>query len=204
MMAVCHPEMGNVHMSIAQIGDDPDTQVENTIAYMRQYAIEDAATPEIRIDVSRACKPLGSQYDPEARCAALWRWVKNKIQFKQDRDLSAPLERAGLARHPVVEVLVRPIDISRGASAGDCDDFSMYLASLLTASGIPCSFVTVAADPHQPENFSHVYIAAYPNGRRIPLDSSHGEAPGWEVPYPSRIEEWPVTRPLDATKGIWA
>lgn len=197
MMAVRHPEMGDVHMATMEIPDDPDGQVAATIDAMRAYAIADANTTDIHRDVANACRESVGQIE---RCAALWRWVKQKIRFKEDRSLSAPIERAGLARHPVVEVLVRPIDISRGAPYGDCDDFSMYLASLLTACGIPCSFVTVAADSRQPENYSHVYVAAYPNGQRVPLDSSHGEYPGWEVPRYTRRTEWPVASEL----GGWA
>lgn len=203
MMALRHPEMGDVRMTIRITSDDPDQQVADTIALMKQYAIEDASTQEIKSDAFRACGFLADSLAPASRCAALWQWVKNKIQFRQDAQLSAPIEKAGIADFPVVEVLVRPLDISRGAKQGDCDDFSMYLASLLTACGIPCSFVTVAADSQQPGLFSHVYIAAYPNGQRIPLDSSHGQAPGWEVPTFTRRKEWPVTKPL-ADFGGWA
>lgn len=197
MMAVRHPELGDVQMSATMLPDDPDGQVAATIDAMRAYAIADAGTADIHRDVMTAC---AGATGPAEWCAALWQWVKGKIQFKEDRSLSAPIEKAGLAKHPVVEVLVRPIDISRGAPYGDCDDFSMYLASLLTARGIPCSFVTVAADSQQPENYSHVYIAAYPNGQRIPLDSSHGKYPGWEVPRFTRRTEWPVTE----VAGGWA
>lgn len=205
MMLVRHPSMGDVHVTVKVTSDDPDEQVKDTIGLMTQYALEDASTIDIRRDAARACNVLGLDSSPESRCASLWQWVKNKIRFQEDQHLAAPLERAGLSAkdYPVVEVLVRPVDISRGAQNGDCDDFSMYLASLLTAAAIPCSFVTVAADSHQPQNFSHVYVAAYPNGNRIPLDASHGQAPGWEVPRYTRRQEWPVTT-VGEYGGCWA
>jgi hypothetical protein len=75
----------------------------------------------------------------------------------------------------------------------DCDGFAMYTAALLQAHGIRSSFVTVAADPEQPDRFSHVYVVAYTSdGERIAMDTSHGPYPGWEVGRYSRIEEWPV------------
>ena len=74
---------------------------------------------------------------------------------------------------------------------GDCDDFSMYLAALLTANGIACSFITVAADGHAPDQYSHVYVVAYPDGERVACDASHGKYPGWEVPNAfGKIREW--------------
>jgi hypothetical protein len=70
----------------------------------------------------------------------------------------------------------------------------MYVAALLAAAGIPCAFVTVAADPLDPAHFTHVYVAAYPApGVRVAMDASHGDYAGWECPnrYGRRVE-WPL------------
>jgi hypothetical protein len=110
----------------------------------------------------------------------------------------------------VVEVLIRPRDQSqlialKGIGLEDCDGFVMYAACLLLILGIPCSLVIVNADRKRPDEFSHVYLAAYPEGfgkRRIPLDFSHGDYPGWECPNLGRREEMPVqvTLPEQLTK----
>jgi hypothetical protein len=69
----------------------------------------------------------------------------------------------------------------------------MYGAAHLMARGVPCSFVTVAADDSDPSMYSHVYLAAYPNGQRVPIDLSHGHYPGWEtVNRFGKRKEWPI------------
>ena len=100
----------------------------------------------------------------------------------------------------MVEVLVRPRDMAVAKTrVGDCDDYSMYAACLLTALGIPAAFVTVAGDPRAPRYFTHVYVAAYPGGQRVPVDASHGKYCGWEagmeIPVGAK-QEWPVGNPL--------
>jgi hypothetical protein len=74
----------------------------------------------------------------------------------------------------------------------------MYVAALCESAGIPCGFVTVAADPADPSQYSHVYAVAYPKdefGRRVrvPIDASHGEYAGWEVPDRfNKRKEWMI------------
>ncbi len=86
----------------------------------------------------------------------------------------------------------------------DCDGFTSYLAALLIALGVPCSFATVAAHKEDPSIYSHVYVVAYPNGQRVPLDSSHGEYPGWEAPNEfNKFREWPVnSAPICSGPGM--
>jgi hypothetical protein len=82
----------------------------------------------------------------------------------------------------------------------------MLIAALLTAKNIRCRFVTVAADPSDGyQSFSHVYVAAYAEGRRMPLDASHGSWPGWEVPLKAvgRIREWPVNDDSYCPRAAW-
>lgn len=205
--AITHPSMGKVRMSVTQTSDDPDQQVADTIALMRQYALEDAGSIEIQQDARFLRTATDSAFRREPRSAqvyasdAAWRLVKATIHFTEDGTLAEPIRAAGINRDPIVEVLIRPVDISNGAHQGDCDDYSMYLASLLTALGIPCSFATLAADPQNPTAYSHVYVVAYPDGRRYPLDASHGQHPGWEAPNRfGKRKEWPVAT---AHAGGW-
>lgn len=118
------------------------------------------------------------------------------MQFQRDEATAAPWDLD--VWNPVVETLIRPADQATMANPiGDCDDFAMYGAAHLLSRGVPCSFVTIAADASAPRMFSHVYLAAYPKvgqfaGMRVPLDLSHGHFPGWEHGETFRIEEWPV------------
>lgn len=192
MPVVHHPGFGgSVRYQPVTLSDDPDVQVAQTIDLMRQYAREDSQSSAIQLEALAAI----GEY-PGSPEEAVYRWVKRRVQFLNDEHTAQPL---GVFEIPVVEVLIRPIDLAAMCSnggcrrAGDCDDFSMYGAALLLALGRRVSFVTVAADAADPERFSHVYLASYgPNGERIPLDISHGPAPGWETQHYTRREEWPI------------
>jgi hypothetical protein len=108
---------------------------------------------------------------------------------------------------PIVEILIRPRDMytMQYARMGDCDDFSMYVAALLLALGIPCNFVTIAGDESAPHIFTHVYVAAYPvEGERIVVDASHGSYCGWEARKPGgRKQEWPVGDGEGQSISLW-
>lgn len=193
-MVISHPTLGLVNMAIRATSPNPDQQVADTIALMREYVNADAHSPEIQRDIRAA----GAQYGGGIQ--GLYAFVKSRMRFTQDHELSKPVE--GITReNPVVEVLIRPVDLSNitqtNIGTGDCDDYSMYLAALLVGAGIPASFVTVAADPELPRDYSHVYVAAYPSGGRapvrIPMDASHGQYVGWEVANRfGKIREWPI------------
>jgi hypothetical protein len=181
-------------LSSQLVSDDPDDQVEQTIAAMRHYAARDASSPEIQRDAASILNRW-----PDDPVAGVFDFVRSGVRFEQDEKIGAPVE-ADLS-WPVIEVLMPPSELSRMCTgseectrAGDCDDFSMWAASLLLALGIPCAFVTVAADSREPDRYSHVYVAAYPPGRgRIALDTSHGPFPGWEVGNRfGKRKEWPL------------
>jgi hypothetical protein len=189
-----HPLLGLVRYKVDTLPDSGDSQTSATIAMMRQYALEDAGSPEIRADAYQARMECPDCGPAEAACG----WVNRRVQFQRDEVTAAPWQAEAMGAAPddvFVEALIRPRDMSvlcsAGRAIGDCDDFSMYTASLLTAMGVPCAFVTVAADPDS-DQYSHVYVAGYPNGQRIALDTSHGEYPGWETGQGHRIDEWPV------------
>jgi hypothetical protein len=200
---VSHPTMGdNLRYSAQVVGDHPDDQVNATLRLMGQYAREDANSPEIQAEAAMLQQMNGGVgADPLQLTCAVWQTVHDKIHFTRDEVTAAPLESFMASTYkdkdagaPIVEILVRPRDMHTQASKlGDCDDFSMYTASLLVALKIPCTFVTLAGDPTHPQIFSHVYVAAYPNGNRVAMDTSHGSHCGWEASRPGgRKSEWPV------------
>ena len=197
-----HPMFSqDLKYSAQVVGDAPDDQVNATISLMRQYALEDSTCPEIQVEAEALRAMNGG--DPYRLVSAVWQTVSGKVQFLRDEVLGSPLEAFmsrtnadGTPVTPIVEILIRPRDMHNMAAArlGDCDDFSMYAASLLTALDIPCNFVTVAGDESNPNIFTHVYVAAYPNGERVVVDASHGPECGWEVYRPSgRKQEWAVS-----------
>jgi hypothetical protein len=178
---------------------------------MCRYVQEDATSPEIQADAGDVKWRAGVGATDQDLVAGVWSKTQQKIQFLRDEASGAHMEQflsqtyEGADSKPVVEILVRPRDMATSATrVGDCDDYSMYAACLLTALGIPCAFVTVAGDPHAPSMFTHVYVAAYPGGYRVPVDASHGKYAGWEaaqvIPV-GRMQEWPIGNPLANCTG---
>ena len=181
-----HPRIGAYSTAVAEeLPSNPDDQVEQTISRMCQYAREDASSPEIRDAVSTALYESGDG-DP---LAAVWNYVRMRMTFSNDSVVSGPAESA--TGRDVIEVLIRPRDIHTWWE-GDCDDYASLGASMLIAMGIPVRFATVAADRRAPGEYSHVYLVAYPKGAgRIPMDLSHGQGIGWEVPNRfGKLREW--------------
>jgi hypothetical protein len=122
------------------------------------------------------------------------------MTFIRDEALGSPIQQQ-MPDDAVVEVLIRPRDMHTWMQ-GDCDDYVTYGAALLIALGVPVSFCTVAADARVPEQYTHVYLVAYPAGVRTPLDLSHGQHIGWEVPNAYRKQEWPVTGAAGFGSGL--
>jgi len=190
-----HPQLGYVRYESEEMPEDADAQVERTIARMCQYALEDSQTFLIRQDSQVALRYGGGN-----PLEGVFHLVKGRMKFQQDVDTAAHLPN--IDPDEVVEVLIRPVDVAlahreMGGVIEDCDGYSMYCASLLLALGIPCCYATVAADNEDTSRYSHVYVVAYPtiNGQvyRVPMDTSHGQYPGWEVPNEfDKLREWPV------------
>lgn len=203
---VRHPNFGDVKYEVEDLPWDPDGQVERTIALMRRYAVEDAQTDAVKDEVRRALQGMAVQDLGEREVAErVWRYVKSKMNFANDNVVSGPVEDqiTGGNGDYITEVLIRPQDMARmPRGLGDCDDYSMLAASMLTACGIPSSFVTVAADPRIPDAYTHVYLCAYVRDgensswrrTRVPIDASHGGYCGWEVENRlGKRREWKVT-----------
>ena len=193
---VDHPALGRVRYQLTEVSDDPDQQVEQTIALMTRYAVEDSSSPLIKEEAATCA----ASNDPTTD---IWRYLSRKegarrMIFVHDEETGRPWGDIGAWR-PVVETLMRPADqVVASQAQGDCDDFSMYGAAHLLARGVPCSYCTVAADASDPSIYSHVYLVAYPQsgphaGERVPLDLSHGHYAGWETESRfGKRREWQV------------
>ena len=195
-----HPDFGGpIRYSFENLPEHPDGQVRDTIARILGYVRADVSDPLIQEDAAE-CLALGERAGLSYgwQCiAGVWRKIKRSLKFQHDEKTAARLAIDDSRIPDVVEVIVRPVDQSlliRRMPNGveDCDGFEGYASCLLTALGIPCALVTVSAEPEEPNRFSHVYLACYVDGQRIPVDFSHGPYPGWECPNTGRLKEWPV------------
>lgn len=191
---ISHPSWGELRYETTVVSEDPDEQAAEVIGLMRGYVEADYRAPAVARQAREAMARGGDPVE------AVFHHVKGQLSFVRDEVTALPIQP--YHSQPIVEVLVRPLDMAalcEGGGcrrSGDCDDYAMYTAALLLNLGVPVSFVTLAADAADPTRYSHVYLAAYPDGqggRRIPVDVSHGPYVGWEAPdrY-GKKQEWPV------------
>jgi hypothetical protein len=193
-----HPALGPVLYSVQVVSDVPDVQVSQVIGIMSGYSAADARSPLFQQDVLM-CAALGGGDPISDTWAYINRYTGSRgMRFVQDEVTGAAWDESFRWR-PLVEALIRPVDQAWLSNPqGDCDDFAMYGASHLIARGVPCAFVTVAADDIDPNMYSHVYLVAYPQtgmyaGQRVPMDLSHGHYVGWECPNRfGKRREWPI------------
>lgn len=172
---------------------DPDIATAQTIAIMAghvQAAAGDSAVQRCAQSAAAQFGRLGGPPEARALACAAWWWCKVYIKFVHHEFIIR--QRLGEAGH--LQGLISPeVLVRMKKPEGDCAIFSECLGAFLTVFGVPYEFVTVAVNPNEPEIFSHVYVyAVLPGGARLPLDASHGQYPGWQVPsaHVSRRQVW--------------
>lgn len=74
-----------------------------------------------------------------------------------------------------VETVQTP-DVTLRLRAGDCDDKSVLLASMLEAIGHPTRFVAIG---FRPDDFAHVYVESRIGTKWIPLETTEPVEVGW-------------------------
>ena len=123
----------------------------------------------------------GAPFADRRRIAGcVWDWIKRNITFETDESQLSRL----LGRQDELELLISPAVLLRARRpAGDCDDFTMLACSMLQSLGVPALIKTFKCDRSEPWRWSHVCAAAVlENGSILPVDASHGDYCGWEVP----------------------
>jgi hypothetical protein len=152
-----------------------DAGVEQTINHMRTLvdeALRDPAINRLARDIVRGTPA----FDDYAEANALYSWVRQNIRFTKD-----PVNKETL--YPPAELLQ--------IRAGDCDDISMLLGTLLMAVGYPARLMTVAANG---DEFSHVYVEGQIDGQWIPMDPARSDSQfGVAPPAFTRARWWSLT-----------
>jgi hypothetical protein len=105
------------------------------------------------------------QKDFTGEVAALHNYVRDEIRYVKDIDGVETL-------HDSEHILTQ--------KAGDCDDKSILLASLLQSIGHPARLVAVALKPHQ---YCHVFVETLIGRKWIPLETTEPVEMGWEYPH---------------------
>jgi hypothetical protein len=95
---------------------------------------------------------------------ALFRWVQRNVRYTKD-----PYR---------VEVLHSPRRMLE-LRAGDCDDMTILLGSMLESIGHPVRLILTGPDPRRPRLFSHIYLEVNHRGTWIPCDATMPHPMGW-------------------------
>jgi transglutaminase-like putative cysteine protease len=135
--------------------------VEHMQALIRQGA-KDFYVRQKAIDILLAQGVKPKDYLGEIR--ALFQWVQRNVRYTKDT-----------FRVEVLHSARRLLELR----AGDCDDLSILLGSMLESIGHPVRVVLIGRDPRRPRLFSHVYLEANHKGRWIPLDATMPYPMGW-------------------------
>jgi hypothetical protein len=166
---------------------DSDTATLQTVKRMCTYIRESIPDEKVRAAADYAWKRFGCGIDtPAMKCWGVFWWLKHSIAFRLDE---ATMFRIG--ERDQQDLLISPAVLVRMKNpAEDCDGFTMLCAAMLGALGVPVVIATVAANRSEPDRWSHVFpCALLPGDQVMPLDASHGSAPGWMVP-PQDIFRW--------------
>jgi len=104
---------------------------------------------------------------------AIFDYVQNSMRYVRDinkvEEISAP------------QIHLRNI-AEKGASFGDCDDYSSLLVSLLRAVGFDTAFSAIATG-RKGQVFDHVRAAVRDGGQWVILEATaKGRLPGWSLP----------------------
>jgi hypothetical protein len=176
--------------------DNTDTLTQATVQKMCALIRDSATDPLVQQCAAYAKKRFASgSADPAALAWGVFWYVKHCVKFRSDEGTMMQIGERALDLLTAPAVLVRMQNPSE-----DCDGFTMLSAAMLKILGVPVYVTTVATDVDDPRRWSHVFLCANVNGRIIPLDTSHGKAPGWMVPRDriNRFQTWTLDgRPAD-------
>lgn len=138
---------------------DKDQQVAITIREMSALVRLGFWDEEVRVLADRAVIGV---FSTEDQIDAISNYVRQKMVFRFDPADTELIRVPGAMAH---EILIT------GETWGDCDDYSILLASMLGSFGFVPGFVTMATDMHHPE-FRHVFVVVALDTGLIYLDAS--------------------------------
>lgn len=153
-------------------GDEGVARTIRLIRDLMDSAIVDPQVNEAAIGILRNAGV--ENFNREAKLRALYGYV-SWPNFLYVEDPVGPFGPKETVR--TVRTLLR-------VRAGDCDDYTLLLASLAGTIGIATRAVTVAADPNAPDDFSHIYPEAEVSpGSWVAMDAAR---PGAEFGMPAQ------------------
>lgn len=173
-----------VHTGVHTMQDRLDLIAQRVDASLKQpQRTRDGQTFMVRdlaLEIVRGLPEHGQEAE-DAQLAALFRWVGNNVEYRQDPHDYDQYQSVGATL--------------RGGGS-DCDDHAILMAALATSLGFP-----VGAKVTGGNGGFHIYAVAgvhpfYAPTEFLALDTSmvrRGSFPGWEPPLSERQQEYIVT-----------
>lgn len=155
-------------IDVWQLGDIPEGRegVAATLRLMRQVTRKYKTNQRVRLLAIGLVKPLdGTRKNYGEQVKRLFDFVQNNIGYI--RDIRG------------VETIQTP-DVTLQLGAGDCDDKSTLLATLLESIGHPTRFYAMGFFPSK---FSHVIVQTKVGNKWVSLDATEPHGVGWEPPH---------------------
>ena len=190
-----HHYFGALPSTFQSVATNPTNNIVSTIDTIRrmiELARAQASSPIVQqaLDIALSDIPLDASVT--IKLQAIFQYVKSNVRFVEDEATLANVFGVDIDK----ELLITPERLlTMPVPAGDCDDFSTLTAAMVIGlgEGVGVAFSTIAAERMEPENFSHVYVVAYPSeSERIVIDTSHGPYLGWETREIYTQQEWVV------------
>jgi hypothetical protein len=163
-----------------------DAGVAQTIAHMRSLIDAGVKNPDVNGLAINIIRQSGAPpHDEIAQAKAIFEWVLRNIYFVND-----PVGVDQDGEHTAKE-LPRPPEVTLQLGAGDCDCFVVLMCTMLQTIGIRTRIVTIACDPSDPSQFTHVYPEAFANGEWVSVDAARpGASFGVEPEICYRKKVW--------------
>ncbi len=98
---------------------------------------------------------------------SLFEWVRRNIRYTRD-----------IFRVELLHTARRMLELR----AGDCDDMTILLGSMLMSTGHPVRLVLAGFRKRKPHAYSHIYLEVDLGGNWIALDPTMEHPMGWSPP----------------------
>ena len=127
--------------------------IDEELRYLRKVVSRFRQSPQIRDLATRIIQDAGAPMrDKKAQALAIGDWVQRNIYYV----------------HELPERFAQPPETLR-TKAGDCDDSTVLVCSMLESIGIPSALVCMKLDGA----WKHIFPAAHlPTGTLLPLDTT--------------------------------
>jgi transglutaminase-like putative cysteine protease len=175
-MYTCSPSTPSISLGRIPKGYSGTRKTVEQILRLIREGAKDFCVRQTAIDILFECGVRPKNYLGEIR--ALFEWVKTNVRYTRD------IHRVELLHSPRRMLELR---------AGDCDDMTILLGTMLKAVGHPIRLALVGFNPRKRTLFTHIYLEAFCRGRWIPLDPTVDRPMGWAPPADHK-QLFPATR----------